>query len=470
MTEKAQIRKHIFLDSMMYMHFRPVDEVDWPAIVGADNVVLVVPRITVQELDKNKNVHRSRRVRDRIRRFLTQLEKWTRADKPRVREHIALCYLPLWPSIDLSKLGLDSQSADDMLIAAIVDYRKSTPEEVLLISDDSTPRLTAHHLGLAAISPPLHLRLADEPTDSEKEIQTLRKQIQRMAHPMPVLSAQFAGEQAGLKHMKIVLPCPLPFPEEESKEAIESLRREHPHHHMPEPPKPKPLPKKNTLAALAARIEAEHKVGGLHGVTAISADEYTRANRDIDTYISQYKVYLKQRWQWENARRRTIRIVLEILNDGTTPAEDVDVSFHFPDGLRIWGDDVLPQKPRAPTEPAPPQTPMQKTAFRIAPKNLASVRLGAFSNPITASSFHIKRTNSYLVTDKFSRIKHGDVATLKTLFVEFDTFDDAASFGIDYRLRPANMPDPVEGRLHVVVSKQDDSSDADEKTDDCLAP
>ena len=36
---------HAFLDTMMFLHFKPVEEIDWRRVTGADDVTLVVARI-----------------------------------------------------------------------------------------------------------------------------------------------------------------------------------------------------------------------------------------------------------------------------------------------------------------------------------------------------------------------------------------------------------------------------------------
>ena len=40
----------LFVDTMVFLHFRPLGELDLPARVQSDTVTLVVPRITLREL------------------------------------------------------------------------------------------------------------------------------------------------------------------------------------------------------------------------------------------------------------------------------------------------------------------------------------------------------------------------------------------------------------------------------------
>src|SRR4051812_10262923 len=64
----------VVLDTSVHVHCRRFDELDWPSIVGAREVTLVVPAQVLRELDKIKDQHRSRGVRERVRRVVSRLK------------------------------------------------------------------------------------------------------------------------------------------------------------------------------------------------------------------------------------------------------------------------------------------------------------------------------------------------------------------------------------------------------------
>lgn len=66
--------KVLFLDTNIYLHCRLVEEINWPQPVGADSVEIVVPRVTLHELDKQKNINASSKIRERVRSVLQKLE------------------------------------------------------------------------------------------------------------------------------------------------------------------------------------------------------------------------------------------------------------------------------------------------------------------------------------------------------------------------------------------------------------
>lgn len=69
-------RQHVILDTMVYLHYRSPDELCLPEFLGASDVVVIVPRITMQELDVHKNTHQNAKIRDRARKRLVAIQKW----------------------------------------------------------------------------------------------------------------------------------------------------------------------------------------------------------------------------------------------------------------------------------------------------------------------------------------------------------------------------------------------------------
>lgn len=43
---------NVFLDTMVYLHFVPLEQIDLCGVLGADRVTILVPRVTLKELEK----------------------------------------------------------------------------------------------------------------------------------------------------------------------------------------------------------------------------------------------------------------------------------------------------------------------------------------------------------------------------------------------------------------------------------
>jgi len=194
----------------------------------------------------------------------------------------------------------------------------------------------------------------------------------------------------------------------------------------------------------------------------ILQDEIDRYNKEAERYIGTYPAYLLQSTEYENLKRRSIRLDIALSNDGTLPAEDIDVYIHFPDGFQLLNEQDLLPSPQPPPAPTPPMTELEKLSRSMSNLSIYNAPLfgGLYdhivpsSPPPNVSSPHIKHTNSYDVHFHVQRVKHNMQVTFDPLFVIFDSFDSTSSFTIDYRILAANLPHKVTGNLHVVIEKE----------------
>jgi len=75
---------YVFPDTNLLMHFRRIDELDWTALSGATDIVVVLAPAVVKELGKHKDQHPSRKLRQRAR----NLNSWLRELRTRQDRHL----------------------------------------------------------------------------------------------------------------------------------------------------------------------------------------------------------------------------------------------------------------------------------------------------------------------------------------------------------------------------------------------
>jgi predicted ribonuclease YlaK len=160
MADKNNPLTHIycFLDTNILMEFQTFDEVEWPQLLNAQRVCLVLAPIVVYELDKHKSDYSNSRRQKRARMLLSKLNKLLDTERPtgelpQVRRNVTLMTLKE-PLIDWRAEGLDSNVPDDRFIGSILDFRREHPSEaVCLLSDDSGPRFKAKTYNITAFAP-----------------------------------------------------------------------------------------------------------------------------------------------------------------------------------------------------------------------------------------------------------------------------------------------------------------------------
>lgn len=441
----------VFIDCMIYLHYQSIKAIDLPSILSCKNLSIMIPRITLRELDKHKNTHPSQRIRDRAQRVLKEIEKWISGDE-KVRHGVSVEFYTLMPTIDYAQYGLKSDWNDDILIATILQYKKDYPEEnPLLITQESGLKLIAEHIGIKVYQLSEEYKIPAEPDPIQKENRELKRTLLRLQNTSPQLHVCFSGSVEKETYAKFVLSLPPELKEQEIKQTIEDLREKFPKQFPPEPKSAKKGKATTDLYELT-------KLVGLHNsIDLIPVYEYERYNNNIDAFLADYERYIRNTLQISAIAYRVIQFQIEIHNNGTAPAEDIDVELHFPDGFELLEKDIFPKLPKEPTPPTEPRTQnkiLADSMTQIFQMPDHGFRLPTFPHFDLPSGFTIKKTNSYTVTDHFPRIKHGDYVILPEMFIIFDSYESASSFNCDYTIRPANLPDPIMGQLHFVIQKE----------------
>src|ERR1700720_561460 len=145
---------NVFLDTMIYLHFSSIEAIDFCEVLGASAVTILVPRVTLRELEKHKSTHTTSRTRHRAAQVLSFLESAIESKAP-IRSGVTLRFMPAMPQLDLANHDLNPAWNDDLLIASVLECRDAVPDvETVLITDDTGARLTCRYLQISTRSLP----------------------------------------------------------------------------------------------------------------------------------------------------------------------------------------------------------------------------------------------------------------------------------------------------------------------------
>jgi len=440
--------KVAFLDTNIYLHYQPFDQIDWAEVLTASEVTIVIPTINVLELNKQKDTARKPRVRKRAKLVQTKLlELFKNESSAMLRANVRIVLEDRFPRKDLfSELQLNSEIQDDQLIASVVLFQKENPkaEIVLVTADDGILLISkARHQNINAIQLPEKYKLADEPDEEQTRIRELENELRKHELKIPRLSLLFESDQ---NKITLRLQPPVDIAEDEIAKKLDSVKSRYPK--VDVQPKEQNVPQEGLsllLRSLAEATSFEYKI-----FTPEAREKY---NTELDEFYQAYSAFLRSDIRYTNMQRRTITLILYVANDGTVPAEDIDVQLHLPDGM-----DVVEEYPNRPEPPTVPQKPMEKLQFLPSEPLLFDPsimnRIPRMPSPYDVSDFNIKRTNSYDVDFFVPRVKHNCREGSKPLHIIFESFETAKSFQIDYKLLADNVPEPVTGKLHVIINKE----------------
>jgi hypothetical protein len=442
--------KTIYLDTNLFLHYQPFDQINWPKVVNTDTVTIVFPPITIRELNNHKELHPRAHIKKRAGEAIKRLFKLFDSDsKAEISEGISVYFEDRDPIIDFSAYQLNLNVQDDHLIASILMSRQEAPtDSIVLVTSDFGLTLLAKagRLGIDTLRMPDSYRILDKPDPNEIKIKQLEQQIRELNSRVPQPDLTY---EDGLQHATFKLPKPVDFDHFKVDEKLAELKKKFPLQEF-ESPETELQQRKNKID-IAALVAASSIMG------TISPEEIDRYNSEVEQYIPVYTTFLLQNSEFENLKKRAIQIKLVLVNGGSAPAEDIDIYMHFPDGFRVLEEHELPNPPKPPVKP---MTGMQKLNNSLNYSNslLQVPYLGSYDHsqvvlPSNVSGPDIKRTNSYNVHVHVQKIKHNLQVSLDPLFIVFDSFESASSFAIEYSILAANIPHEITGNLHVIIEK-----------------
>jgi hypothetical protein len=438
------IRKVVaFADTNLFLHFRPLNEIDWCALLQASAVEIKIAPVVTRELEEQKVMNQSRKLRERAATSLKLLHSYLAQSQ--VRHGVTLEFLITEPTAESAAArGLNLQLEDDSLLGTFLLYRDEHPDvSCTLITDDLPLTVKATHYQIHLSPPSEALRLPAEPDVLEKKNKQLEAELLRYKSREPILDVLFTN---GEGHARFHIPRPSeakPDEERTIQSKLAAAIAKCPLVDLGTQQDSKGIAVKDSpFAEIAESIQK-----ATADLQAFGRQFYEDYNARARAYYRHYEKYLRDTVAFRRLATRTIQLKLVLANTGTCPAEDIHVLLHFPDGFTLYGEE---NPPREPKEPAAPSKEMNLFPNVSLLSGFPDIRM---PQPRDPSLPRIRKTNSYDVTLESEKIQHGFVWNFSPLHAAFDSWEAAKSFSIDYTIHAGNMIDERTGELGVIVEK-----------------
>ena len=320
----------LVVDTNLFHEFRPLDTLPWSEITDANEIILLVSDPVQTELDEQKKSSRARikrRALEWVKRF-RELLKAGETDLVVVEgsPRVVLRLDDTRPS-KVHENVLDLAVPDDAIVAIAVNHQdRSAPGELAIFSDDLRPMRKARQVGLEFIEIPDGWRRVPEQTEEDKEKQRLKEQIALLKRQEPDLTLSCSLGSPS----EFVLPIYEPMTEDQIEELMQLWTAQHPIETNFERAKDSLLA--STIPAVAL---------------GLSRREFRPAS---ETDIAQYKEDQYPAWQ-ERCRQKlseahlffshieqSLTLDVELCNQGTRPADDLQITFSIVGGLSVMPD------------------------------------------------------------------------------------------------------------------------------------
>jgi hypothetical protein len=428
----------LFPDTNLFLHYRPLNETDWCSLLRASTVEIKIATVVTGELEEQKALNPSRKLRDRAATAVKLLHK--HLGHPQVRDGVTLEFLIKEPTLEFaSSRGLNLRLGDDRLIGTLLLYREDNPDiRCMLVTGDLPLTVKATHYQIELLPLDEALLLPSEPDPLERKNKQLEAELLRYRSRQPVLDIRFPKGESYAR-FRIVRPSESSDPEPEIQSKLAAAK---------EKCQPVDLKPRREAGASASADNPFAQIAELmERFQTMGRQFHEDYNFRVAAYHRAYEKYLRDVVAFKTLATRTVKLDLILANTGTCPAEDIHVSLHFPDGFALYDEEHPPKQPEEPAIPSKEMNLMPSVSLPYFPD---IHRLPELTDP---SLPRIRKTKSYDVTFEYEKLQHGFVWTLTPLYAAFDSWESAQSFSIDYTIHAGNMIDEQTGELGVVIEK-----------------
>ena len=218
-------------DTNFFLHARAPQELPWSDITQADSVELVLVDEVLEELDGRKHLG-NQRVARRAKKLLEKLdplfegeaEVVLRQSRPRVSVRMA----PVSSGLRVVPQGLNLDKADNRILDQCMAAADALGEQVVFLTNDRRPHMTARRLGLPSLRIPDTWLLAEEPDEQGKEIQRLKEENRRLTQRLPQVEVALLVDGKPVERLEGTVQRFRPHTEESLEEAVDVVIRRHP--------------------------------------------------------------------------------------------------------------------------------------------------------------------------------------------------------------------------------------------------
>ncbi len=176
---------YAFLDTNILLHYKVFDGMPWNEILADDDFIFVICQKVFDEIDKHKDGNKTK-IRNRAKTINKYLISYL-DEKPMSPLNFKFCPNPSKESTE--RADFDTSSSDEYIVYAAYEYDSQNNRKVI-VSGDGGMKLRAMKVGIKTILiNDSAYYVANEPTEEEKRIKQLEKELAKYTsrYSKPVL-------------------------------------------------------------------------------------------------------------------------------------------------------------------------------------------------------------------------------------------------------------------------------------------
>tara|TARA_R110002167_G_scaffold77944_8_gene216082 strand:- start:8378 stop:9715 length:1338 start_codon:yes stop_codon:yes gene_type:complete len=430
----------LFLDTNSLLHYPPIKSVTWSKVTGYEFVKLILCLQVIHELDEKKD---DPRLGGRAKRVIKEIKELRqRSEKQQIL--LEVFNYEVKASDFPESLSIDSK--DDRIVLSAKKYSEAFPRErIAVYTEDMGMVFRCEANALQVIEPASDTRLESPHDELEKKYRQAITELNGLKNRLPKLQLCVTPVN-GNPDLSEPYSCTLidNWNPVIVDERVEAEKNQYPY--------------MNNVAS------PQTPLGALEFFqNRISQTDVDNYNAKLDTYFLNFRMYLDRLNTWGSNNTRSFSFDLWLINSGNNPADDIDISLHFPTQI-CWVADVKSDeaKPlRRPSSPTPPEKPKPQS-------NLSPMH--SFTMPeITPVSEQINRMladreqdrvqvnrcqdESFLIEAKIGRVKHGLSRRFGRFTGVIANWNDVRPFQVEWRILASELPEVQTGSIPFILKQ-----------------
>ncbi len=448
------MKKLVFPDASIMLHFSPLDEIDLLQILDCTSVEVVYTLVVTEELVRQRWDHPTLDGRYRAKNSIKQMEQWLDGQRE-IGPNVKVSFLGNRPENDTMKINhLNWQDLNDLLLGIILDYQQAHAyDSVFLLTGDSDFAFRATSLGIQALVLPQEYSLLEAQNmalaKSQYQVQELATNYYRASS----LLLTFAdGQNEMVVSVMPQLSALTPTMQAQLVGVADDMRK-----------KAGQLSADDTIQdslndpkMLATLVTQAFPIGGRSLSGRVSAVEVERYRKEIAAYPEKFERYLRHCLEIINEHNRTIRISLKLENAGGGSAEKTLLTLSLQPQLRWQWRTGNMTMPFPPVPPTPPIAEIQDSERSYHIAELSSLPSRHFDRKDNSKKQHVGTVP--LISEAGTKLqwelgtyRHRQSQLLEPLYVQFADAKDISNFTIDWQIQEKKHSRLVQGQLKVFV-------------------
>lgn len=429
---------YAFLDTNMLLHYKVFEGMPWRIILADDDYKFVICQKVFDEIDKHKDGAKVK-LRNRAKSINKYLISYLDGN-PISSLDIEFCSNP--SKISTERDDFDSSSSDEYIVFAAHEFDSKGCRKVI-VTGDGGMKLRAMKVGLETILiKDSNYLIAQEPTDEEKKIKQLEKEIARYTNRCSKPRLFF--EDA--KDTIVLHKCNISDFSDELEVFRSELLEKYPHRY------PEQLRKGCVINGLT--------IPDLRSSFSLyTTEDYETYNREIDDYIEEMVKHQKKKLLYSAIDDCVQEVKLFIFNQGTSPTGKMGVKILLPEDLVILSEDARVSCDM--TTPEPPQllSSLDKSMIERAQLNdLITARLAHI--PYYNSNYRDRETDMHWMSApkqpkqlfvNLPSLNHNMNLELDSSYGLFIPCVKSGEFHIQWTISDESNIDPQTGTLKIII-------------------